>query len=53
MENNLDEEAIKSFQSIIIFNDNLRKNIALSMAIYKQLNNFTHNNILDYLNDKK
>jgi hypothetical protein len=47
-----DEEITKSFQSLIIFNDNLRKNIKLSLLIYKKLNNFEHNYIHDFFNDK-
>lgn len=48
----LDEQAVNSFQSMIIFNDNLRKNIKLSLLIYKKLNNFEHNYIRNILNDK-
>ena len=47
-----DQEISKSFQSLIIFNDNLRKNIKLSLLIYKKLNNFEHNYIHTILNDK-
>lgn len=46
----LDEQAVNSFQSMIIFNDNLRKNIKLSLLIYKKLNNFEHNYIRNILN---
>jgi hypothetical protein len=48
----LDEQAVSSFQSMIIFNDNLRKNIKLSLLIYKKLNNFEHNYIHKFFNDK-
>jgi hypothetical protein len=48
----LDEQAVNSFQSMIILNDNLRKNIKLSLIIYKKLNNFEHNYIRNILNDK-
>lgn len=48
----LDEQAVSSFQSMIIFNDNLRKNIKLSLLIYKKLNNFEHNYIHNFFNDK-
>jgi hypothetical protein len=48
----LDEQAVSSFQSMIIFNDNLRKNIKLSLLIYKKLNNFDHNYIHKFFNDK-
>ena len=47
-----DEENTKSFQSLIIFNDNLRNNIKLSLLIYKKLNNFEHNYIHEIFNDK-
>jgi len=47
----LDEHSVKSFQSMIIFNDNLRKNIQLSLLIYKKLNNFNHNYIHKIFND--
>ena len=47
-----DEDNTKSFQSLIIFNDNIRKNIKLSLLIYKKLNNFEHNYIHDFFNDK-
>ena len=49
----LNEDEIKSFQSMIIFNDNLRKNIKLSLVIYKKLNNFEHKYIHQVLNDEK
>ena len=48
----LDNENIKSFQSMLIFNDNLRSNIKLSLSIYKKLNNFEHNYIHKIINDK-
>jgi hypothetical protein len=48
----LDEQSVNSFQSLIIFNDNLRKHIKLSLSIYKKLNNFEHNYIHTLLNDK-
>ncbi len=48
----LDEQAVNSFQSMIVFNDNLRKNIKLSLLIYKKLNNFEHNYIHKFFNDK-
>ena len=48
----LDEETANSFQSMIVFNDNLRKNIKLSLLIYKKLNNFEHNYIHKFFNDK-
>ena len=48
----LDEQSANSFQSLIIFNDNLRKHIKLSLSIYKKLNNFEHNYIHTLLNDK-
>lgn len=48
----MDEQAVNSFQSLIIFNDNLRKHIKLSLSIYKKLNNFEHNYIHTLLNDK-
>ena len=48
----LDEESANSFQSMIVFNDNLRKNIKLSLLIYKKLNNFEHNYIHKLFNDK-
>ena len=48
----LDEEAVKSFQSIFVFNDNLRRHIKLSLVIYKKLNNFEHNYIHKFFNDK-
>ena len=48
----LDEQSVNSFQSLIIFNDNLRKHIKLSLSIYKKLNNFEHNYIHTILNDK-
>jgi hypothetical protein len=48
----LDEQSANSFQSLIIFNDNLRKHIKLSLSIYKKLNNFEHNYIRNILNDK-
>jgi hypothetical protein len=48
----LDEQTVNSFQSMIIFNDNLRKNIKLSLLIYKKLNNFEHNYIHKFFNDK-
>lgn len=47
-----DEQSTNSFQSIIIFNDNLRKNIKLSLLIYKKLNNFEHNYIHTFFHDK-
>jgi len=47
-----DEQATNSFQSMIIFNDNLRKNIKLSLLIYKKLNNFEHNYIHEFFTDK-
>jgi hypothetical protein len=45
----LDEQSAKSFQSLIIFNDNLRKHIKLSLSIYKKLNNFDHIYIHNFL----
>jgi|LakMenEpi03Aug12_release.lakeMendotaPanAssembly.Ray.scaffolds.fasta_scaffold631001_2 hypothetical protein len=48
----LDKQASDSFQSMYIFNDNLRKNIRLSLAIYKKINNFEHNYIHKIFNDK-
>lgn len=48
----LDEQSVNSFQSLIIFNDNLRKHIKLSLSIYKKLNNFEHIYIHTLLNDK-
>ena len=48
----LDEQSVNSFQSMIVFNDNLRKNIKLSLLIYKKLNNFEHNYIHKFFNDK-
>ena len=48
----LDEQAVNSFQSMIVFNDNLRKNIKLSLLIYKKLNNFEHNYIHNIFNVK-
>ena len=48
----MDEQSVNSFQSLIIFNDNLRKHIKLSLSIYKKLNNFEHNYIHTLLNDK-
>ncbi|AYV80114.1 MAG: hypothetical protein Gaeavirus10_10 [Gaeavirus sp.] len=47
----LTEDTIKSFQSMLIFNDNLRKNIQLSLSLYKQLKNFTHNNIHKFFDE--
>ncbi len=47
-----DEQTTNSFQSFIIFNDNLRKNIKLSLLIYKKLNNFEHNYIHEFFTDK-
>ena len=48
----LNDNEVNSFQSMIIFNDNLRKNIKLSLLIYKKLNNFEHNYIHKIFNDK-
>ena len=48
----IDDNEIKSFQSMLIFNDNLRKNIKLSLFIYKKLNNFEHNYIHNFFNVK-
>jgi hypothetical protein len=48
----MDEQTINSFQQMIIFNDNLRKNIKLSLLIYKKINNFDHNYIHELFNDK-
>jgi hypothetical protein len=45
------DDDTKSFQSMIIFNDNLRKNIKLSLIIYKQLFNFNHNYIHTVINE--
>jgi hypothetical protein len=54
---NLDDNELKSFQSLFIFNDNLRRHIKLSLSIYKKLNNFDHKYIHQYfaesLQDKK
>lgn len=47
----LDENEIKSFQSLLIFNDNLRKHIKLSLSIYKKLNNFDHKYIHQFFNE--
>jgi len=47
----LDEQTTNSFQSLIIFNDNLRKHIKLSLSIYKKLNNFNHNYIHHFFNE--
>jgi hypothetical protein len=48
----MDKDMSNSFQSLMIFNDNLRKNIKLSLSIYKKLNNFNHNYIHNFFNDK-
>lgn len=48
----LDKRESDSFQSMYIFNDNLRKNIKLSLAIYKKINNFEHNYIHTIFNDE-
>ena len=49
----LDDQSVNSFQSMIIFNDNLRKNIKLSLLIYKKLNNFEHNYIHKFFDNDK
>jgi len=38
--------------SLIDFNNNLRKNIILSLQIYKKINNFNHKYIHTLNNDK-
>jgi hypothetical protein len=47
----LNEETTKSLESMYIFNDNLRKNIELSLLIYKKLNNFNYNYIHSIFDD--
>jgi len=47
---NQSEEII--FKTILETNNNLRFNIKLSLAIYKKLNNFDHNYIHHFINEK-
>ena len=47
----LNEDEVKSFQSLLVFNDNLRKHIKLSLSIYKKLNNFDHKYIHQIINE--
>ena len=42
----------QQIKSLIDYNNNLRKNIFLSLQIYKKINNFNHNYIHTLNNDK-
>jgi hypothetical protein len=42
----------QQIKSLIDFNNNLRKNIFLSLQIYKKINNFNHKYIHTLINDK-
>lgn len=42
----------EQINSLIDFNNNLRKNIILSLQIYKKINNFNHKYIHTLSNDK-
>ena len=39
-------------ESLPMLNNDIRRNIKLSIAIFKKLNNFEHNYIHDFFNDK-
>ena len=46
------EDNINSMKSFLLLNKNLRRHILLSIAIYKQLNNFDHKYINELFNNE-
>ena len=54
MDNNEQQQNKPEFinKNMILINDNIRKDIYLSLTIFSQINNFQHNYINNLFNDK-
>jgi len=52
-ENENMNDNINKIETILLINDNIRKNIKLSLAIFKKLNNFDHNYIHEFFDKEK